>query len=248
MVETINILNVMISNVNYNDALEEAIKWLKKNDKNHYIVTPNPEIIVAAQKNIELRNILNRADLSLPDGIGLLWACNILGKPLKGRVTGVDFMMKLCESAAKNGFTIGLIGGRNGIAIKAADCLKKKCPQLQVVFAQEEWEKGSKSMIHKFPIDILFVAYGAPKQEIWISTYLKDMPVKVAIGVGGAFDYFAGVLPRAPEWIQSLGLEWLFRLIRQPWRFKRQLALGKFVLLVLNEKLFSKVDQRQNML
>ena len=298
MAEKTELLKINISNVNYRDALEEIKKWLKEGGKKRYIVTPNPEIIIAAQRDRLLSKILNNADLALPDGIGLLWASRIMGKPLKERVTGVDFMEKLCKLAAEEGLNVGLIGGKKQVAVKAAECLKKRYPKLKVVLAQEEWEKeesegsafspaskdlrsilgskiamesGSRSRvasscaemrdieslplrvipsraqadlnhipytIYHTPVDILFVAFGAPKQEIWISQNLANLPVKVAMGVGGAFDYFAGVVPRAPRWMRSLGLEWLFRLVRQPWRIERQFALVRFISLVLKEKFF----------
>lgn len=235
MPRKIKILKIGISDVNYDDALEEVKKWLENRTKKHYIVTPNPEILVAAQKNKKLVQVLNRADLALPDGIGLLWASRFLGQPLKEKLTGVDFMEKLCELAEKEGFTVGLIGGENGVAVKTAECLKKRYPGLKIVFVAEEWISPYLPS-NNLSIDILFVAFGAPKQEIWISQNLKRLPVKVAMGVGGAFDFLAGVVPRSPRWIQNLGLEWLFRLIRQPSRIKRQLALLKFLFLIWQEK------------
>ena len=220
------------------EALEEVEKWLKDGSKKRYIVTPNPEILMIAQKNETFRKILNEADLALPDGVGLIWASRILGKPLKERITGVDFMEKVCELAAKEGFTVGLIGGRDGVALKAAERLKKAYPKLKLVLAQEEWEDNLKIENRNLSssIDILFVAFGAPKQEIWVNKHLNDLPIKVAMGVGGSFDYFAGLIPRAPKWIQNLGFEWLYRLIQQPWRIRRQLALLKFMGLVFKER------------
>ncbi|MBI4100814.1 WecB/TagA/CpsF family glycosyltransferase [Candidatus Microgenomates bacterium] len=230
--EKIKILKIGISDVSTKEALEETKRWLKSGGKKRYIVTPNPEFLVAAQNDREFNAILNNADLALPDGMGLIWASRILNQPLKGRITGVDFMEKLCFLAAKDGFTIGLIGGGPTVAERASECLKKKYPGLKIVLAQEDWkdlERGEE-------INLLFVALGAPKQEIWMSQNLERLPVKVAMGVGGAFDYLAGIVPRAPKWMRNLGLEWLFRLICQPWRIKRQTALIKFVYLVLLQK------------
>ena len=147
---------------------------------------------------------------------------------------------------------MGFLGGKDGVAEKTAECLQKKYPGLRVNFAGSEWpnemkdEKGELKnrektshlsfLISHLSIDILFVAFGVPKQEFWISDNLEKIPVKIAIGVGGAFDYISGRVKRAPEWIQNIGLEWLYRLIREPWRLKRQLALLEFIRLVIKEK------------
>lgn len=227
------ILGIKISDLSLESILEEVRKWLKNGERKHYIVTPNSEILVHAQKNKEFAKILDDADLALPDGIGVVLASKFLGREISERITGVDFMKNLCQIAQKEGFTIGLIGGGPAIAVKARECLLKMYPRLRIVLAQEEWDGDFKNT----QIDILFVAFGAPRQEIWISKNLKKLPVKVAIGVGGAFDYLSGRVPRAPKWVQNLGFEWLFRLIRQPWRIKRQLALLKFVWLVVRERL-----------
>lgn len=128
MIDKINVLKIEVSNASFHSALEEVKKWLGDGVEKRYIVTPNPEILVAAQKDDDLQAILNQADLALPDGIGLLWASRVLGEPLKERIAGVDFMEKLCGLAAEGGFTVGLIGGGDDIAIKAAKCLKKKHP------------------------------------------------------------------------------------------------------------------------
>lgn len=241
MVDKQEILKIKISNVNYNEVLEEVKKWFISGSGKHSIFTPNPEIIVAAQKNKKLKQIINNADLALPDGIGLVLASRFLGRPLKERVTGADFMEKLCEWAEVEGLRIGLIGGGKSVAAKAVECLKKKHPKLKVVLAAEEWgDWGKRSEIGQSTplIDFLFVAFGAPKQEIWISENLPKLPVKVAMGVGGGFDYLAGLVPRAPKWVQKAGFEWFWRLIHQPWRVRRQLNLLYFIFLVFREKYF----------
>lgn len=231
------ILKIGISNVSNNEVLEEVKKCLKSGQKKYKIFTPNPEIIVLAQKDESFGKIINSADLALPDGTGLIWAGRILGVPLKERVSGVDFMVKLCGFCAKEGFTIGLIGGQVGVAVRTAECLQKMYPKLKIALA-ESWDPEISadkiSELHA-KIDILFVAYGQVKQERWIHDNLEKIPIKVAMGVGGAFDYISGRVPRAPKFMRDYGLEWLFRLIRQPWRIKRQIIGGKFFLLVLRE-------------
>jgi N-acetylglucosaminyldiphosphoundecaprenol N-acetyl-beta-D-mannosaminyltransferase len=243
MIKSVSLLKTNISYITIDSGLEEVVKWLKNGDKKYKIFTPNPEILTLTTKNPDFLHILNSADLALPDGSGLVFASKILGKPLLGRVSGVDFMQKLCEVSSKNGFTIGLIGGRQGIAVKASECLQKLYPKLKIAFA-EAWnpEISVDRILHeKIPLDILFVAYGQGKQEFWIHQNLDKIPVKVAMGVGGAFDYFSGRIPRAPQCMRDHGLEWLYRLLRQPWRLKRQIIGGQFFLLVLKEWINSKI-------
>lgn len=234
MVETKEILGIKISNVTMEEGLEEVLKWLVLGTGKHYIVTPGSEFLVRAQKDLEFKRILNKADLALPDGIGVIWASKILGHPLRKRVAGTDFMEKLCEVSAKKGFRTAFLGGGPGVALKAVECLKKKFPGLKTVWVGEG--RTDSHCLNDFgssAIDILFVAFGAPKQEKWISKNLPKLPVKVAMGVGGAFDFFSGRVTRAPKWVQNLGFEWFFRLLRQPWRLKRQLSLVKFIIMVL---------------
>lgn len=276
MIDKKNILDVSISDATKKEILEYVIKNVENFEKKLFLVTPNPEFLVLAHKNSAFKNILNRADLASIDGVGILWAAKILGKELKNRFAGVDLVESLCEAVSEKPITVGFLGGRNGVAERAAECLRKKYPGLKVTFAGEEWISTQQSHISgdvrvqnskmkslnspslskirlrseakpnfsspesglpRGKADILFVAFGAPKQEFWISENLDKIPVKVAIGVGGAFDYLSGKIPRAPLIVQKLGLEWLFRLVVQPWRIKRQLALIEFIWLVLKEKL-----------
>jgi N-acetylglucosaminyldiphosphoundecaprenol N-acetyl-beta-D-mannosaminyltransferase len=170
----------------------------------------------------------------------VVWAAKFLGKHLDDRFSGVDFMEKLCEKLAKRIETVGFLGGMPGVAVKTADCLKKRYPDLNVVFVDSEWHNREYSRYilgKKKEIDVLFVAFGSPKQEKWIYDNLSYLPVKMAVGVGGAFDFISGRVPRAPLFVRKAGLEWLFRLAIQPWRIKRQLALLEFVFLVFKEKI-----------
>jgi N-acetylglucosaminyldiphosphoundecaprenol N-acetyl-beta-D-mannosaminyltransferase len=213
--------------------LEFITKGLDNSTEKYYIVTPNPELLVLASKSPKYKSVLNNAQLALPDGIGVILAGILLGKPLKQRITGVDLVENLCKEIAKKPAVVGFLGAKPGIAERTADCLLKKYPDLKVSFAQAEWSDKLKSK----KIDILFVAFGSPKQELWIADNLKDLPVKVVVGVGGAFDFISGKIPRAPGLVRALGYEWLFRLIIQPWRIKRQLSLITFIRLVFTEKL-----------
>lgn len=217
----VDILGVKINDVNMPEALSVVEKWIWNPGK-HYIVTPNPEMIVAAKYDPVFKKILNVADLSIPDGSGL----KLSGK-IKNILAGTDFMEKLIELASEKAFTTGFLGGKDRVAKRCAECLLQKYPKLKVSFASGDTNAKIP------PCDLLFVALGHKKQEKWIAQNLERIPVHVAMGVGGAFDYISGEVPRAPFWVRDLGLEWLFRLIIQPWRIKRQLALLKYLWLLL---------------
>lgn len=233
----VDVLGVKIDDINMDDAVDTVKSWLQKGGK-HYIVTPNPEILVAAQKDSRLKKILNEADLSIADGIGL----KLSGK-IRSIVPGTDLVEKLVELSAEKGFVVSFLGGREEVAKKCAECLKKKYPRLKVGFAgsggevDSEGEEVLTSDSGNFPLppcDLLFVAFGHIKQEKWIVNNLKKMPVKITMGVGGAFDYLSGNVSRAPEWVRRLGFEWLFRLMRQPRRIRRQLGLFEYLWLLIS--------------
>jgi len=278
-----NILGVGVTDTSKNEILEYIVKNLENFKKKLFVVTPNPEFLVLASKNKTFRDVLNKADLALIDGVGIMIAGRVLGRPLKERFSGVDLVESLCKRVAEKPITVGFLGGRGGVAELTAECLQKKYPKLKIAFVGEEWNSDlfgrqphiaddarktllgvgpyfsslnksrhqtktqptfnssasgqAPSFINGNGIDILFVAFGAPKQEFWINENLGKIPVKIAIGVGGAFDYLSGKTPRAPSFVRSIGLEWLFRLINQPWRIKRQLALFEFIYLVFKEKI-----------
>lgn len=254
------LLGVGITNATKQDILQYIITSLQKKDKPYYITTPNPEFLVHAVSHPAFKTILNNARLGLPDGIGVIWAGKFLGKTFKERVTGVDFMDFLCKEIHEKPITVGFLGGRGGVAERSAECLQGRYPGLKVSFAVDELEnlsrkeqkvygiqykvysknKNSESPYTKYNIpntDILFVAFGFPKQEEFMASHVGKIPVKVMIGVGGAFDYISGAVPRAPLLIRSIGFEWLFRLLIQPWRITRQLALLEFIKLVIKDKL-----------
>lgn len=237
------LLGVGINKLSPNQILEYITENIFKNRKKNYIVTPNPEILVIANKNKSYKKVLNNADLALPDGIGIILGAKFLGKPLQTRLSGVDLVEKLCKYVSKRPITVGFLGGRDGIAVATSECLKKLYPSLKVGFAGEKWEVSlssstpPNSQLTSHPhLDILFVAFGSPTQELWISKNLPKLPVKVAIGVGGSFDFISGAVPRAPQFLRNFGLEWLFRLILEPWRIKRQIRLLEFILLIIKEK------------
>lgn len=224
-------------------SFQEAVRYadiLIRNKKSAYIVTLNPEIIMAAAKDAELKRIINRADLVTPDGFGLMLAAKFLGTPLKERITGVDLTWGLIKLAEERGYRVFMLGGAPGVAKKAAQNIKRVHPKIKFVgiSSADPDDKEIIKTIGKAKPNILFVAFGAPKQEKFISHLASRISIPLSIGVGGTFDYIAGVYPYAPEWMRKLGLEWLHRLCTQPWRWNRILtATIRFPWAVLKEKI-----------
>ena len=203
------------------------------------IVTPNSEIVQNASKDEELRSLIASADLIIPDGIGLVYASKVMGCPLSERVTGIDFLESIIARLAQTGESIFFFGSKPGVADEAADRMKKKYPGLRVAgtqngYFQPEEEALIVKQINESGADFLCVALGAPKQERFIAQHRDEFTsVRGAIGVGGSLDVWAGNLKRAPEFYRNHGLEWLYRFIQQPTRFKRMLTLPVFMLRVI---------------
>lgn len=231
----ITLLGIGITNTKRQDILEFITKGLDKTIEKYYIVTPNPEILVIANKDPYYKKVLNDAKIALPDGIGVVWGARLEGKQLQQRITGVDFVKSLCKHIANRPITVSFLGGGHNIAELTAECLKAEFSGLKVAWAHKEWENALKYK----RCDVLFVAFGSPKQEFWIKEHFNDTGAKVVVGVGGSFDFISGKVPRAPQALRDLGLEWLFRLIIQPWRIRRQLSLLTFIYLILKEKFSS---------
>lgn len=241
--ERINILGVLLDQTDYKKALRQAEQFLDSLS-NKVIVTPNAEIITAAQKNQELMAALNKADLCLPDGVGVVIASKILGKPLTERTTGFDFMMKLLELANQRSLSLFLLGGKPEVAEKAGEKIGSMFPNVKIVgchhgyFSKNEEEVIVDSINHAKP-DILLVAMGCPKQEIFMIKNKNQMQFKIAMGVGGSFDVLSGNVQRAPRLVQNIGFEWLYRLIMQPSRLKRVGALPAFLVKVISSRIIN---------
>jgi len=218
----ISILGMKIDSLSFQEVLKKAEVLIEKQKKS-FVVTLNPEMIIAAQKDEQFKRIINRADLIVPDGFGLMLAAKFLGQPLKERITGVDLTWALMKLAEERGYSVFMLGAGPGVAKKAAQNIKLVHPNLKIngISSADPDDQEIIKTIRRAKPDILFVAYGAPKQEKFISYLLSRISIPLAMGVGGTFDYIAGVYPYAPRWIRKAGLEWLYRLCTQPKRFDR---------------------------
>lgn len=240
-VKSIDILGVRIDSLTLQEAAD-LIVGFTSGSQPRQIVTANSEMIYAATRDEELRQLINSADLVTADGMGAVWAARILGDSLPERVAGYDLLHELCTRAAAQSLRLYLLGGRPGVAQLAASTLCNLYPGLQVVgihhgyFKPHEEPQLLRSITAAQP-HILFAALGVPRQEFWIARHRGDMSVPVAMGVGGSFDVLAGQTQRAPLWMQKAGLEWSYRLLKEPWRARRMLALPKFAALVWRKRL-----------
>jgi N-acetylglucosaminyldiphosphoundecaprenol N-acetyl-beta-D-mannosaminyltransferase len=226
------------------ERLDQIIRvWRISHGRCEQVVTVNPEMMMMAQRDATFRECVNQAALVVPDGMGIVWAARLLGKPTPERVTGTDTLPELARLCATKGYRLFLLGAAPGIAEIAAERLQALAPGLEIAstYAGSPAEAEEETIIERIRIaraDVLCVAYGAPAQELWIYRNLAQLRVGVAIGVGGAFDFLAGRQQRAPQPMRRLGLEWLYRLYRQPSRWRRMLALPQFAIRVLCAALF----------
>ncbi len=202
----------------------------------HLVVTLGTEMVMQAQKDREFCAILNRADLVVPDSAGVCWACGRAGNPLRGRVPGIDLLLRLATMAPERKWRIFFLGASPGVAEEAARVLSEKIPGFNPAgtfhgFFTEDEEALER--IREAGPDILLAALGSPRQEKWLWNNRQKLAVPVAIGVGGSLDVISGRRRRAPRWMQRMGLEWLYRLFSEPSRFRRMLALPAFVRMVI---------------
>jgi len=239
---TVNILGCKVHLVDMPAALEVITQMVNQEAQGcKQVVTLNAEIIYQAGRQKELRRIINQAGLVTADGIGTVWAARTLGYPQKERVSGIDLLINICSRAAAQGWKIYLLGAAPGVALKAGRNLQQLYPGLTVCGCRDGYfsshdEPGIIADINAQSPHILVAALGAPKQEYWLNRNRELLKVPVCMGVGGSFDVIAGVKQRAPQLFIKLNLEWFYRLLTEPARFRRQLALPAFALKVLRQK------------
>ena len=197
------------------------------------VVTLNPEMVMQARRQPELSRAIRNSALILPDGAGVAWACRRLGSPVAERIAGVDFLGDLADMARAHNWPIFLLGAGPGVAEAAATALQRDHPGLRIGGALEGSARADQAqaicaLVRESGAQVLAVAFGVPKQELWLSSNLSQSGARVGIGVGGSLDYLAGRVPRAPRVLRRLGLEWTFRLVRQPWRLPRMVRGAPF--------------------
>lgn len=236
----IQILGVPVDAVTEREALDWAARAVV-NGRPHQVATVNPEFVMRARRDPAFAAVLNNADLCLPDGAGLLWAARHARQPLPARVAGVDFVRALAREGAGRGWRFFFLGAAPGVAAAAAQALRTENPGLLVAGTyagspDPSEDAATLPVVRQSLADVLLVAYGAPAQDLWIARNLAASGARLGIGVGGAFDFITGRARRAPRWMQDRGLEWLHRLTRQPWRWRRMLALPHFALRVLLDR------------
>ena len=230
--DKVNILGVNVDMVTIDQAADKIIEFLSE-DKLHSVFTPNAEIIMAAYRDKEFADILNHSELLTADGIGVVYASRILKKPISERAAGYDIACRVLEKISESNHKLFLFGGKPGVAEQARDKLLAKYPKLSIVGTRNGYFKPEEdaeivSEINASGADIVFVCLGAPKQEKWIDAQRDNLKVKVAMGIGGSLDVFAGTVERAPAFFCNHGLEWLYRLYKEPWRIGRMMELPKF--------------------
>lgn len=234
----VDVLGVGFDNLIMEEAAARGMELIRGGGT-HYVVTPNPEIVEVCRENPAARNAVNGADLVLPDGIGVIRGAAMLGTPLRERVPGIEFAARLMEGMAEEGMSLYLLGAKAGVAEAAAERLRERYPGLRIAgvhdgFFQEDGPVTGD--IRSSGADVVFVCLGAPKQEIWMAENGAATGARLLCGLGGSLDIFAGTVKRAPKFWCDHGLEWFYRLCREPRRIVRMMKLPLFLLHVRQEK------------
>ena len=234
----INVLGVGFDNYTMEQAVAEGVR-LAGTPGTHYVVTPNPEIVELCRTNPEVMDVVNRADMVLPDGIGIIYGAKLLKTPLKQRVPGIEFAQGLMAAIAGSGRSLYLLGAKPGYADEAARRLEQRYPGLRIVGTHDGYFQEDETVIEEIRssgADVVFVCLGAPKQEQWMARCGEATGAHLLVGLGGCLDVFSGHVQRAPAAFQRLGLEWLHRLLKHPSRIGRMMKLPLFMLHVVGEK------------
>lgn len=234
----IDVLGVGFDNLTMDEAVAEGLR-LTEFQGTHYVVTPNPEIVELCRENLAAKIAVNEANLVLADGIGVVKGAAMLGTPLKDRVPGIEFAAGLMAGLAANGKTLYLLGAKPGVAQQAAGRLRASYPGLVIAGTHDGYFKDDAAVaeeIRKTGADVVFVCLGAPKQELWMKKFGPATGAHLLCGLGGSLDVFAGVVERAPKFWSDHGLEWFYRLCREPRRIGRMMKLPLFLVHVQQEK------------
>lgn len=231
-------LGVCVATATYEEIIADIHQRMSEG-KQSTIIAVNPEKMIAAEKDQRLKDLINHSTYQIPDGIGVIIASRLKKGNIRSRVTGIDMMDQLLQFAEKEGKRVFLYGAKEEVVKKAKQNIETKYPNIIVAGYSNGYVNNQEELIRQINYsnaDILFVALGSPRQELWIRDNMDKLNVKVFQGVGGSFDVFAGHVKRAPLLFRKLGLEWFYRLVTDPKRFKRQLALPKFLLKIVGEK------------
>jgi N-acetylglucosaminyldiphosphoundecaprenol N-acetyl-beta-D-mannosaminyltransferase len=235
----VDVLGVQFDNVSMEEAVHVALRLLQEGQKG-FVVTPNPEIVWMCRKNASLREAVSQAALVLPDGIGILYGAKILGRPLKEKIPGIDFASQLLQEVSKRGTRVFLLGSKPGVAEEAAENLKRGQPDLIICGTADGYFKEDAPVLEKInasTAELVIVCLGAPKQEKWMMQNLGNTCANLILGLGGALDVYAGKIQRAPEKWQKAGLEWLYRLLKEPRRIGRMATLPLFIFSVIWQRI-----------
>lgn len=239
------ILGITIIPETKSSVLEKILKYIDRPTGFSHIVSLNPENLVVTTENESFKRVIETAQIKIVDGIGVVLAGRWLGVEVGERVTGVGLMEELLNRASDRRLRVLMIGGKENLALQLARCYSDQFPEAKFKGVQgiediknikKEEEVKILSIVTAYKPQLVFVTFGSPDQELWLERHKKELVGYVVMGVGGAFDYLSNNIKRAPVFIQKLGLEWLFRLLNQPWRWKRQLRLLKFIKLIFQEK------------
>ncbi|MBA2175314.1 WecB/TagA/CpsF family glycosyltransferase [Halobacillus locisalis] len=231
-------LGVDVAPLTYKQVIKEITQRIDQNEQST-VIAVNPEKIMKSQSDETLRGLINGSTFQIPDGVGVLLASKLKGGQIHSRVTGVEMMGYLLHLAEQKSLRVFFYGAKEEVVTKAIENIQHDYPNIIVAGYENGYEQDNNKIIthiQESEADMLFVALGSPKQELWIRDHKDQLPVKVFQGVGGSFDVYAGNVERAPEFFRNNGLEWLYRLIKEPKRFKRQLALPKFLFTILKSK------------
>lgn len=234
----IDVLGVSFDNLTMEEAVQAAMDAIAERN-GRFVVTPNPEIVMLARENLPLKNAIAEAMLVLPDGVGVIHGANILGTPLKERVPGIDFAGTVMDNLAEQEGSVYLLGAKPGIAEKAGENLQAQYPGLRILGTHDGYFQEDEAIvaeINELKPDLLLVCLGFPKQELWMLEHDGQLNVGLMAGLGGSLDVFAGVVQRAPVLWQKLGIEWLYRLVKEPSRLGRMMKLPLFLLCVIKER------------